>query len=243
MIGRLATRLGSVFRDSARVFWLAPTIPLIAALPEFAQHVAEIRLGMFESTEAARALASDPTRWAFGYVKIAGYVIAILVAIRFWAARADGEHWWSTKGIAWHVLGWALVLNVVIPLLVVAVERLISGLGETAVHGYQIITTLLMLPLQVLLVAGLTGDRSATVIGVYRHGWGAALRIVLFSVAVLAPLMWLHHANHSWAIGSPEPLIWGLMVFDSFVVSLLAVGWGTAIHHGYHPLSKSLKIS
>ena len=48
--------------------------------------------------------------------------------------------------------------------------------------------------------------------------------------------MWLHSQNHYWAMGQSDALIWMLMVFDSLVVGLLAVAWGTAIHHGYRPL-------
>ena len=87
-----------------------------------------------------------------------------------------------------------------------------------------------------LLVAGLVGDRKATIGSVYRSGWGAALRIVLLSAVVLVPLMAWHSFNHALAIGAHPALVWGLMVFDSLLIGLLAAGWGTAIHHGYQPL-------
>ncbi|MFN3511007.1 MAG: hypothetical protein ACK4ZA_06600, partial [Tsuneonella troitsensis] len=61
MIGALIRRTRDVAVDSFRIWWLAPVIPLIAVLPEFAQHVAEVRLGMFDSIEQARAIANDPT--------------------------------------------------------------------------------------------------------------------------------------------------------------------------------------
>lgn len=65
--------------------WVAPGLVALAVVPEFMQHVAEIRLGMFESLADARALAIDPTHWAFGYVKLAGFGLAILLLARLWA--------------------------------------------------------------------------------------------------------------------------------------------------------------
>ena len=64
MLRLLATRIGSVFRDGFRIWILAPIIPALIGLPEFAQHVVEIQIGMFDSREAGQALANDPTRWA-----------------------------------------------------------------------------------------------------------------------------------------------------------------------------------
>jgi hypothetical protein len=219
VIGALIRRTRDVAVDSFRIWWLAPVIPLIAVLPEFAQHVAEVQLGMFDSIEQARAVANGPTRWAFGYAKIAGLVVAILAAVRFWAARRQGVTWWSPKGIAWRVLALGIGANVAISVL--------GSLLESAVAT---------LPLIILVVAGFAGDREASLRSVYITGWPATLRILAFSALVIAPLMWVHTLNHQWAMGAPPVLLWALMIFDSLVVGLLAVGWGTAIEHGYRPL-------
>lgn len=238
MIPALVRRLLGVCRDAFRLWWLAPAIPLIAVIPEFVQHVVEIRIGMFDSREAAQSLANDPTRWAFGYAKLAGYLIAILAAARFWAARAQGLAWYSPWGIAWKVFGLALLLNALVTAVLAAAEQpLQAALGKAGSGIVSVGLTLATLPLLVLLVAGLVGDSKATLASVYRTGWGAALRIVLLSAAVLVPLMWLHGVNHDLAFGAHPALVWALMVFDSLVVGLLATGWGTAIHHGYRRLS------
>ena len=236
MIAAFARRIGEVLRDSGRIWLLAPLIPFIAIVPEFIQHVAEINMGMFDDVETARAVSNSDERWAYGYAKLAGYGLAILATIRFWAARREGLPWWSPKGIAWKVFGIALIANVAVGLLGEAVNMATSGLGETAVQAVEIVFAIATLPVVVLLVAGLVGDREATLLSVFRSGWGAALRIVILSAIVLAPLMWLHSQNHYWAMGQSDALVWTLMVFDSLVVGLLAVAWGTAIHHGYRPL-------
>lgn len=241
MIKAFLQRLLSVPRDAFRLWWLAPVIPLIAVIPEFVQHVVEIQIGMFESQEAAKALSDDPTRWAFGYAKLAGYLIAILAAARFWAAREQGLPWYSPKGIAWKVFGIGLLLNALLTLAIAVTEEpLKAAIGGTAFDLVSLVLNLVTLPLLVLLVAGLIGDRTATIRSVYRTGWAAAVRIVLFSAVVLIPLMGLHSLNHTLAFGAHPALVWALMVFDSLVVGLLAAGWGTAIHHGFRPLDHDM---
>lgn len=242
MIKALFQRILAVLRDSIRTWWLAPVIPLIAVLPEFAQHVAEVEIGMFESREAGRALSDDPTRWAFGYAKVAGVLIAMLLAIRFWGAHHQRLPWWSPKGIEWKVIGLAFVANLVASGITVAIESAVAGADEIVATIIPTAFTIATLPVLVWLIAGLVGDNEATLGTVYRTGWWAALRIAAFSALVFVPLQYLHGLNHDWAFGAGPVLLWTLMVFDSLVVGLIAVGWGTAVHHGYRrfdtPLDK-----
>ena len=237
MIKAFGRRIIEVLRDSGRLWLLAPLIPLIAIVPEFIQHVVEIQLGMFESIEKGRIVSQDATRWAFGYAKLTGYLLAILATIRFWAARREGLSWWSPKGIAWKVLGIAFVANVVVAVLGEGVKYLTEGMGEIAMQTAEVAFFIVTLPIFVFLVAGLVGDRDASLRSIYRTGWWAALRIVILSAIVLVPLMWLHSQNHVWAMGQSDAIVWGVMVFDSLVVGLLAGAWGTAIHHGYRSLA------
>ena len=87
MIRSILQEFLAVLRDGFRIWRLALLIPLLVAIPEAIQHVAEIRIGMFESRDMARAVADDPRRMVWGHLKIAGLVLAILAAVRFWAPR------------------------------------------------------------------------------------------------------------------------------------------------------------
>lgn len=230
MIRSIPADFLAVVRDGFRIWWLAPLVPLLVVLPEAIQHVAEIRLGMFESRAQAIAVSGDPRRMVWGYLKIAGLVLAILAAVRFWAARRSGGTWWNLRGLAWRQLGIAIAL---IGLTAVPGLLLEPRIGEQATGWIDTGLMIATLPLFALLVAGLAGDRTATLAGVFRTGWLAALRIALFAAAVWLPLAWLHGMNHRWAMGAAEPLLWLLMSFDALVVGLLATMAGTAIHHGY----------
>lgn len=240
MMRALINRLIAVLRDSIRIWWLAPWIPLIAVLPEFAQHVAEVNLGMFESREAGIALSNDPTRWTFGYVKVAGLMVAMLLIIRFWGAREQDIAWWSPYGIAWKVLGLAFLANAVATGVIAGIEHLLIGADEAIATVVTAAQTIATLPLLVWLVAGLVGDRDATLASIYRSGWWASLRIAAFGAIVFVPLEYLHGLNHDWAFGAGQVLLWTLMVFDSLVVGLISVGLGTAIHHGYRRLDSAV---
>lgn len=231
-------RIRNVFRDGLRIWLLAPIVPALIVLPEFAQHVAEIQIGMFESREAGRALAEDSTRWAFGYAKLAGLLFAILATIRFWGAARHDSQWWNLGSIAWQNLTIAVVL---IALTTLPGTLLEDRIGEERAGWIDTALALATLPLLVLLVRGLSGDRDMSLRSVFRHDWFAAVRVLAFAAMVWIPLQYLHGKNHDWAFGSPDALVWLLMIFDSIVVGLIATLAGTAIHHGSLPLRAQLK--
>lgn len=219
-----------VLRDGFRIWWLAPAIPLLVVIPEAAQHVAEIRIGMFEGIERAREVANAPERMVWGYLKIAGLVLAILAAIRFWGAEARGDRWWDLRRI-----GWLQLLVALAGLALASVPGMVlePAIGARAAGWADTLLMLATLPLFVLLVAGLAGDRAAGLRAVYRTGWLPALRIAVFAAMVWIPLAWLHTQNHRWAMGAPSAQVWALMGLDALMVGLMAVLAGTAIHHGY----------
>lgn len=232
MIRSIPSDFLKVVRDSFRIWWLAPLIPLLVVVPEALQHIAEIRIGMFEGKAQAMAVANDPRRMIWGYLKIAGLVLAILAALRFWPAQGSTRRWWDPRGVAWASVGVGLGLIglTIVPGLMV--EAWLGSGAETAAAWIDGVLTVASLPLFVLLVAGLRGDRSASLAEVYRLGWLPALRGFLFAAVLWMPLQWLHTVNHRWAMGAADWQVWALMAFDSLVVGLLAVTAGTAIHHG-----------
>lgn len=230
MIKAFFLRFADVLRDGIAIFWLAPIIPAIIMLPEFIQHIAEIRLGMFESEAAFKALASSSDRMVWGYLKIAGLLLSLLAAVRFWGARERGQKWWDLRQLAWLNLIIAIVLIIVTSL----PELLLTPIVGADMAGYISLAILIAtLPLLALLAAGLVGDKATNLKTIFRSGWGASIRIIIYAAAVWAPLQWIHSQNHSWAIGQSDAIVWALMIFDTIVVGLLAMMAGAAIHHGY----------
>ena len=225
--GRAALEL---YPRGLKLFWLAPAVVALAVLPEFAQHVAEIRLGMFDSREAFRQLSADPTRMAFGYVKVAGLLLAMFAAARFWWAHEHGERWYDLRRIAWARLGIGFVLFMLVPALPGLFE---ARIGQPAAQGIGIALSLMLLPALYLMLAGLFGDRETPARAMWRRSWPWALLTALLAVAGFMPAQWLHQLNHTWALGAAPALVWALMIFDSLLVGLLAGLTGTAFYLGY----------
>lgn len=226
---RELARVGLTLRDSVRLWRLAPLVPLIAVLPEFAQHVVEIRLGMFASQEAFSSLALDPLRMEFAMVKIAALVLAVLAGARFWANRAAGLRSWSLAGIAWKQVMLGLGIQVVASLPALLGLRVVPVVQMTL----SLVLTLASLPGLVLMVSGLLGDRDTGLLAIYRSGWTKALRIVLHIGPVWMLLQTLHRADHIAALDRQSWLVWLLMAWDALVVGQIAALAATGLHHGY----------
>ncbi|MCT2399041.1 hypothetical protein [Novosphingobium mangrovi (ex Huang et al. 2023)] len=230
-LARELKRFAVCLRDGLRLFHLAPAIPLLAVVFEFVQHVVEVRIGLFESRAAFNALTLDSTRMAFGYAKVAALWLSMLLATRFWANRAEERPWWSFATVAWRPLGIGLLLSILVSIPAAPGWGLAPGVFLALNLAIMAVT----LPLAVLIVAGLVGDSEATLRGVYRHGWGKGLRMLLFLLAAVIPLLVLHYANHFSAFGQGPVVVWSLMAFDAVLVGAIAAIMGTIMHHGYAP--------
>lgn len=140
----------AVLHDGVRIWWLAPLIPLLVVVPEAIQHVAEIRIGMFDNIEIARTVADDPRRMVWGYLKIAGLVLAILAGARFWGARVGERRWWDVRGLAWRPLALGVAGFAIAAMPGLLLQPLI---GEYRAFWIDTILTLATLPTFVLIAA------------------------------------------------------------------------------------------
>jgi hypothetical protein len=223
------------FVGGTRLFFLAPLIPLIAIVPEFVQHIVEINLGMFASKDAFRGLAMDPTRWAFGYVKVAGLMLAIFAAARYWGGAR--ERWWDLRTIAWRPFAIALAGNAALTVVMFAIG---SRLSATAKPVFDAVMTITSLPMLVWLVGPLLGDATMTLRRAYTGGWGRLLLMAVLAAAAFWPASQLHQWDHRWAMGAPRTIVWALMAWDAVVVGLIACWTGAALGAGYRGASSDV---
>ena len=230
-IRRFGEALLATFRDGTRLLWIAPLITLIAGLTEFAQHVAEIKLGMFDSPAAFKALQNDPLRWNFGYVKIAGLFLTIFAAARYWSLPKELRHrWWDLRTVAWRPLLIGAALNGLVSGLIYVIK---PALSIPAFETVNIVLSLATLPIMVYMLGGLFGDRKVRLKDVYRTGWLRAAAMALFFLAAIGPAQLIHHFNHTAAMGAPGPAVWTLMAWDALLVALMACWAGTGLAAGY----------
>lgn len=227
-------------RSAARAVWdcyaaggrgliAAPLIAALVVVPEALQHVAELWLGMFDSRSAALALQNSPIRWGFGYVKVAGMVLAMTAFARFYAlgsVRAALLPGWRTVAKVAVVIGLTYAVGF-------ALQMLQNALGDHPVAaGVAIINLAVQILLLVPTVAALIEDTSVPLWRTMLR-WRSVLAIAALGTFALAPGFLLHVVNHKLALRTPFAVDVALMAFDALVVGLLASLIGAALVRGY----------
>ncbi|HVJ00531.1 MAG TPA: hypothetical protein VM662_00020 [Sphingomonas sp.] len=226
MLGFFGRHVVELYRRGLKLFVRAPWIVAIVIVPEFLQHVAEIQIGFFDSRAAARTLANDPTRWAFGYAKLAGLLIAMLAAARYWGGQTSGRRWWQLGDIRRGTLAFSMLLFLGISAAVGLLEHRIPTLP------YQLLywgTSIAVLPFILSIVGALLGDPRAHPVREYWRNWRWVPLLLLLLVLAYLPGMTLHYGFHHFAFGRPPAFVWALMVLDAFAVALIATNVGAAL--------------
>lgn len=228
--------IGGTYRRGFELFSLAPLIVALAVIPEFIQHVAEIYLGMFDNIDRARALADDPTRWAFGYVKVAGVILTIFASARFWGVRSTGRTWWRFGDVALQRFVVAFALFMLVPFLS---KPLYPHLSPATAAALDVFLAVASLPFLLPALGGLFGDREIDLREGHRR-WRAFPLLIILLVAGYGPAFLVHMGLHKLAMGAPLSVVWLLMAGDALVVGLLASLTGAALALGYRAAFPSL---
>ena len=219
------------------LFVVGPIVLALIIIPEFAQHVVEIQIGMFDSREAAKALGNDPTRWAFGYVKLVGLALTFFAAARFWWTREHGGAWWNLRQMRWanFLIGAALFVGIGM-----LAEPFKAYVSATTFTLLQIFFSILSTPMLFYALSGMFGDGTVTMKQTMTRSWAFLPLLLLLMMTGFAPAQILHGMNHAWALGQHPAIVWALMVFDSLVVGLLASLVGSGMYVAYSAFHRRL---
>jgi hypothetical protein len=222
--------LGEVYRKGLTLPALAPAIFAIVVLPEGAQHVAEIQLGMFTSREAFMALSADATRMAFGAVKVAGLILAILLTARFWhTGSVRAAVLMPPRDLARTVFAVAIGFAASLPAEWAATTQQPPFIYWPVVSLSWLVSFLLL----VYLIGALVGDRGMTLRASFTRGWKVLPLLALLVVAAFWPAATLHAYAHKWALGASPAAVWTLMAGDALLVGLMATLTGSALAVAY----------
>lgn len=218
------------YRRGGKAIATIPAVLAIAVIPEFAQHIAEIHLGMFANSGAFHAHGNDPLRWAFGYVKVAGFLIAILMTARFWAVG-------SVKRAL--LIRPATLLRLVATFVVSGLlawpfnwlDR--QGLPMAVNLPLQAVSRVIQIGITIYMIGILLEDRSISLRRAFTSLLPTVLIIALLVTLTYAPAQAIHLANHKLALGRPAVVVWALMTFDALWIGFFAALVGSALFVGY----------
>jgi hypothetical protein len=228
-VGDVGRAAYETYRFGGRTVLKAPLLLLIAVLPEFLQHAAEIHLGMFDSIDRFRALSADPLRWSFGYLKIAGFVIAILAVARFWAVGSIRRTLIIPPAALIRVMvGLLIGFGVAWPFTWLSTR----GLAPAINVPLQILSAVIQGGFLVYIVGALLEEASVTPRRAMTSLLPAAVVLTLLAALAFAPSQALHIANHKLALGQPTLVVWILMISDALWVGLFAALLGAALFVG-----------
>jgi len=234
VIGQVA----DTYRLAVGMAWAAPVIVALVVVPEAAQHVAEIRMGMFVTGDTIDPGRETQIRMAFGAMKVAGLMSAMFLTLRFRLAGSDKGRalTLSLPGIGRFVLAMAVTSAVDMTSLILSGERLPLA-SASARATAETVLSVLRFTVQALLLLWLigtvAGDRAMTSRRSVRLGVRNIPRAVILVPAAFLPASLLHQQMHVWARGAEPVLVWALMAADSLLVGLMATATGCAFYVFY----------
>jgi hypothetical protein len=222
--------LFDTYRRGGTMFVVAPLIVALIVVPEALQHVVEILIGLFRSHADAVRLSGDPRRMAFGYVKIAGLVVAMLATARFWHVGSVRRTLLIPPRDVLRLLLWIAGTM----LMIEGLMRAGAAVGSAPLAlAIDVVSTVLQLIATVMIVAALLGDRAMTVHRAVAISWRVVPVLLVLLVAAFGPSFLLHGLTHKIAIGAAAALVWVVMAIDALIVGLLAALTGSALYVSY----------
>ncbi len=224
----MLAQIGSIYRDAWRAVAFFPLLFLIPALVEFAQHVVEIKAGMYASVAGAKAAADDPMRMIFGFAKVLALGLPGYWFIRFLAFRdpARAARIEQPAFLLWLALfalqGMQLAGALFGPSLGVLLG--LNGVAEQAAGALaSSLEALLSVYLTAWFVAWPLGNRAIGPLRSIGIMSGSFWRTIGYMLGGVLPLMAVHYGLGFLAIMfTPTWLDWPVLVLDALVAALLA---------------------
>jgi len=216
--------------SSAWTFAFAcPILFLIPALLEMAQHVVEMKIGMYQSWASAKAVEHSNWRSIFGTIKELSLLLPGYWFIRYLGYGNNAEH---ARQIDLRAFGLWLVIFIISAFLSAwslfgpSVGSMLALTGKAAViaaialAGVQLVIGIY---LTAWVVAWPLGNGAIGPIKSSKIMLGYFWRAFAYYVTGMLPLLVLHYALGLGAIGRPEWLVWPMMIIDALVTAMLAL--------------------
>ncbi len=207
-----------VHRESWAFLLACPLIALIPIAVEFAQHVVEMQIGMYNGPEGAEAADGNPLRLQVGFLKTLSMTLITYCVVRFLAGNRDTANARHFDPRAAKLFAAVLALQALLSFLSLFVFTGTTPMGI----GFMIFFFILGPLLARFVVAAPLGvwiSRLASIAQLWRQlRWACA-----FSMVAMLPLMIVHYGLGIGAVFVPgDAFKWLLLVIDSLIVGWLA---------------------
>lgn len=205
-------------RESLAFLIACPLLALIPALAEFAQHVGEMHIGMYDSVEAAQAAENHPLRMGLGVLKTLALQVSIFWMIRFYHGGRDAGA--ARRFPARPMKLFAVVLGLQ---MLLAILGLFVFVPDNPVGVGFMVFGFLIGPLLARFTAGAPLGIWISPLNSIRQLLPHFFFAVGFSIIAMLPLMIVHYALGFGAMFvEPDSVKWVMHVADSLVVAWLA---------------------
>lgn len=207
-----------VHRESWAFVLACPLIIFIPVLVEFAQHVVEMQIGMYNGPDGAEAAENSQLRLQVGFLKTLAISVIGYSVIRFLAGGRDAAAARRLDPAAVKLFSLVFALQALLAYLALFVFTGATplGIGFTVfglIFGPLVVRFFVAAPLGVLI----SPMESA------RQMWRQLPWAFAFNLIAVLPLMVVHYALGIGAVFVPgDPLKWSLLVVDSLLVGWLA---------------------
>lgn len=206
-----------------------PWLVAVVVAAEFAQHVVEMQLGMYNSVAQARAMQDAPARMIAGHVKIVAATLLGYCVARYLGHGDDARAAVRLEAQAVRLYVPVLLFGAIWVVIGLDSPPLLRGLGvDAAVAGRVTIAAgLVGFVFQLLLhpwsIAAALGNGAIGFSGSIRLSAPRVVWILAFTLLAVLPMMALHYALFFAAIGRPPLLAWSMAIVDAGVVGFLGV--------------------
>ena len=209
------------YGDGLRAMKGLPWLFAAIVLWEFAQHVVEVRIGMFESVEQARAVGGDASRMVFGWIKMLSLYLGGFFVIRYLVERDDGLAL-APVGTALRRYAPYIVYSLIMFAAVFYTREYAPAAHVDTIRTVVGLSQLLIEPLLMAWVvsAATDGKVGNPFASARRTGWLYLYALPLYLV-VRIPINLLHGALNSEAIGRSQGVLWTMLAVDAVVVGIL----------------------
>ena len=218
---RFFADLGGTYLDSLRALKALPWLFAAVIGWEFAQHVVEVQIGMFESRDAAKAVSQDGLRMAFGWIKMASIYIGAFFVIRHFAGQRDGRDLAPLAKAAKRFAPYFAYSMLMFAMFFYA-DDIVGSRNRDILMTTIGLSQLLIEPILMIWVVAAATDGSVRTpwTSARRTGFLYLLALPLF-LLIRIPINFLHQGLNNWAMAAEPAKLWTLLALDSVVVGLI----------------------